>query len=44
MALTEYRAYIARVMDEFLGLASALTADENMQDRVVKELWKRVKR
>lgn len=43
-ALTDYYADINRITEEFNSLAAAYTADETLQNRVVQELWKKVKR
>jgi type I restriction-modification system DNA methylase subunit len=42
-ALEDYQEYVSQTNDEFAGLAAAYTAEEAMQERVVKELWKRLK-
>jgi type I restriction-modification system DNA methylase subunit len=42
-ALISYRFEVERLTDEFLSLASAYTADENMQQKVVNELWKKLR-
>jgi type I restriction-modification system DNA methylase subunit len=41
-ALAEYRAYVDRITDEFTRLAAMRTADESMQERVVRELWRKL--
>ncbi len=43
LALKEYYAYVERTTDEFTRLAAAHTAEEAMQERIVKELWRRAK-
>lgn len=43
LALNEYHAYVEQTTDEFLRLAAAYTAEETMQERVVKELWRKSK-
>ena len=39
-ALQDYEDYRARVEDQFVTLAGELTADEQMQERTVRELWR----
>ncbi|MBI3244848.1 MAG: SAM-dependent DNA methyltransferase [Chloroflexi bacterium] len=39
-ALREYRKYANNLSDVFTNAAAGYTADEQMQERVVKELWK----
>ncbi len=39
-ALQEYQNYISNLSDVFTNAAAGYTADEQMQERVVKELWK----
>jgi type I restriction-modification system DNA methylase subunit len=43
LALNEYKAYVEQTTNEFMRLAAAYTAEEAMQERVVRELWKKTK-
>jgi type I restriction-modification system DNA methylase subunit len=43
-ALKDYEAERLRLTDEFTDLAAGYTADETMQQRVVSELWKLLKK
>lgn len=43
LALNEYRSYVEQTTDEFTRLAAAYTAEEAMQERVVRELWRRIR-
>jgi hypothetical protein len=43
-ALDEYNAYVESTNTEFTNFAAAYTADENLQARVVNELWKRLRK
>lgn len=42
-AMNEYRSYVDQTTDEFMRLAAAYTSEEVIQERVVRELWKRAK-
>jgi hypothetical protein len=41
--LHEYNTYVEHTTDEFMRLAAAYTAEEVMQERVARELWKKTK-
>jgi type I restriction-modification system DNA methylase subunit len=43
LALNEHRAYVEQTTDEFMRLAAAYTAEEAMQERIVRELWRKTK-
>lgn len=43
LALSKYHTYVEQTTDEFTRLAAAHTAEEAMQDRVVRELWRKTK-
>ncbi len=42
-ALKEYESYVIKTTEKFSALASTHTVDEVMQERVVKELWKKLR-
>jgi hypothetical protein len=42
--LDDHAAYVDSTDTRFRELAAALTADEHMQERVVRELWRRMRR
>ncbi len=42
-ALDAYEAHVKELNDEFLRLASDYTADEGMQERIARELWKQAR-
>jgi len=42
--LEDHAAYVDRINQQFTELAATLTADEHIQDRVVRELWRRMRR
>src|SRR5205085_4034136 len=39
--LSEYNSYVEQTTDAFMRLAAAYTAEEAMQERVARELWKK---
>jgi broad-specificity NMP kinase len=43
-ALAEYHAHVAELNQLFGENAAAFTSDEQMQERVVKELWRRAQK
>jgi hypothetical protein len=43
IALQQYQEHIQQLTDEFTNLAAVYTADEAMQQRVVRELWRKVR-
>lgn len=43
-ALEDHAAYVDTTNTQFTELAAGLTADEHMQERVVRELWRRMRR
>lgn len=43
-ALDEYRVHVTRLNDLFQESAAAYTADEKMQERIVKELWRKAEK
>jgi type I restriction-modification system DNA methylase subunit len=43
LSLNDYRAYVEQTTEHFMLLAAAYTAEEAMQERVVRELWRKSK-
>ena len=43
LALNDYQAYVEQTTGELLRLAAAYTAEDAMQERVVRELWRKTK-
>jgi hypothetical protein len=42
-ALDDYHAYVEQITEEFKRLAAAYTAEDVLQERVVRELWRKTK-